>query len=69
MNDQSYFSVEEVAGRFGINVTTVYRLAQSGMLPGFKLGGQWRFSKEMLEAWVADRVTMGQFKREEKKKR
>lgn len=57
MAEKSYLSVEEVAQRFGIDRTTVYRLAQRRVLPGFKIGGQWRFSPEMLEAWVADRVT------------
>ena len=50
--------MEEVAKRFGVNSTTVYRLAQRGALPGFKLGNQWRFSHEMLESWVADKVTI-----------
>ena len=55
---KNYLSVEEVAARFGINSTTVYRLAHSGELPGFKVGGQWRFSQKMLEAWVTDRVAL-----------
>ena len=57
MRAQRYLTVDEVAGRFGVNASTVYRLAQRGQLPAFKVGGQWRFHPEMLEAWVADRVT------------
>jgi len=55
---KSYFSIEEVAQRFSLTASTVYRLAQRGALPGFKIGGQWRFSEEMLEDWVADRMTV-----------
>ena len=55
MPDRSYLTVEGVAKRFGVNVTTVYRLAQQGRLPGFKVGNQWRFSETRLEEWVADR--------------
>jgi len=66
MIEKSYLSVEEVAKRFGINPTTVYRMAQRGKLPAFKIGNQWRFSQEMLESWVADRVTVHRLKREEK---
>ena len=55
---KKYLTVEQVADRFGLNLTTVYRLAQQGALPGFKIGSQWRFSEEMLESWVADRVTI-----------
>ncbi len=62
MPEKTYLTVEEVASRFGIAPTTVYRLAQRGKLPAFKVGGQWRFSPSILEAWVADRMTMGQLK-------
>ena len=67
MIDKSYLSVEEVAKQFGVNATTVYRLAQQGKIPGFKVGGQWRFSLEMLESWVADRVTLERLKAEDQK--
>ena len=62
MNDKKYLSVEEVARQFGIDRTTVYRLAQRNILPGFKVGGQWRFSEEMLETWVSERVQQEGFK-------
>ena len=67
MIEKSYLSVEEVAKRFEVNPTTVYRLAHRGILPGFKVGGQWRFSPEMLEAWIADQVTIERLKKEDQK--
>lgn len=65
MAEKPYLSVEEVAQRFGVNPTTVYRLVQKGSLPGFKVGGQWRFGREMLESWVADQVTVEWLKAED----
>jgi excisionase family DNA binding protein len=50
-----YLTVEQVAHRFSLNVTTVYRLAKRGGIPSFKVGNQWRFSEERLDAWVMDR--------------
>ena len=58
MADKTFLTVEEVADKFGVNPTTVYRLAQRGALPGFKVGHQWRFSLDMLDSWVADQVTV-----------
>ncbi len=66
MGDKEYLTVEEVAGRFGVNPTTVYRLAQRGTLPGFKVGNQWRFSRQMLELWVADQVTVERLRAEDR---
>ena len=56
---KQYLTVEEVARRFGVNATTVYRLVQRGKLPAFKIGNQWRFSERRLEEWVADRERVG----------
>ncbi len=55
-SDKTYLSVEEVAKRFCVNPTTIYRLAQRRVIPGFKIGSQWRFSQEMLDVWVSHRV-------------
>lgn len=63
MTAKAFLNIEEVADHFGVNTTTVYRLAQQGKLPGFKLGGQWRFSPNMLENWVVDQVTIEQLKK------
>lgn len=65
MVEKTYLTIEEVAKQFGINNTTVYRLAQRGALPGFKVGGQWRFSPEMLEDWVTDQVMIEKLKKDE----
>jgi excisionase family DNA binding protein len=59
MTEKPYLSIQDVAKRFGVNPTTVYRLAKQGRLPAFKVGSQWRFSGARLEQWVADRERIG----------
>ena len=59
MSEKPFLTIQEVARRFGVNVTTVYRLAKQGKLPAFKVGNQWRFSEVRLEEWVADRERVG----------
>ncbi len=54
-----YLSVEDVARRFGVNTTTIYRLVKRGKLPGFKVGSQWRFSEYRLDEWVANHERIG----------
>ena len=48
-------TVSEVAGFLRLAESTVYRLAQEGELPGYKIGGRWRFSREQVEALVGIR--------------
>ena len=57
--DKPYLSIQEVAKRFRVNTTTVYRLAKQGRLPAFKVGNQWRFSEDRLKEWIADRERVG----------
>lgn len=46
-------TLEEVAIFLKAGKRTVYRLAQQGCIPAFKLGGTWRFRREELDRWIA----------------
>ncbi len=45
-------TIPEVAALLKIAEKTVYVLAQRGDLPGFKVGGQWRFSRAAINKWI-----------------
>jgi excisionase family DNA binding protein len=42
-----------------IDRITVYRMVESGDLPGIKVGGQWRFSQATVDEWLQARVSKG----------
>jgi excisionase family DNA binding protein len=44
---------KEAAKYLGLHVVTVYRLIKKGKLPCFRVGGQWRFKKDLLDEWIA----------------
>lgn len=46
-------TLEEVARYLRLHPSTVYRLAREGIIPGFKLGSQWRFNRERVDRWMA----------------
>ena len=46
-------TVQEVAEYLNVDPKTVYRLVNRGDLPGFKVGGSWRFQKDDLDDWIA----------------
>ncbi len=46
-------TVKEVAEYLKLNYMTVYKLAQKGRIPASKIGGNWRFKKELLDQWIA----------------
>ena len=45
-------TLKEVATYLKLAEKTAYRLASEGKLPGFKVGGSWRFKREDLDAWI-----------------
>lgn len=47
-------TVREVANYLNVDEKTVYRLAQKGELPGFKVAGTWRFKREDIDRWIED---------------
>lgn len=51
MNDQ-ILTLKEVAAYLKLAEKTTYRLASEGKLPGFKVGGSWRFKEDDLEKWI-----------------
>ena len=45
-------TIKEVANYLGIHAITVYRLIKKTDIPTLKLGGQWRFKKDVLDNWL-----------------
>ena len=40
-----------------VDRSTIYRMAESGRLPGVKVGRQWRFPADQIERWLDQRPT------------
>ncbi|MDE0404396.1 MAG: helix-turn-helix domain-containing protein [Nitrospira sp.] len=47
-----WLTVKEVAEYLKISTDLVYKFAQRGKIPVSKVGNQWRFDREEIDAWV-----------------
>lgn len=45
-------TIREVAEYLRLNEKTTYRYAAEGIIPGFKVGGAWRFRRDEIENWT-----------------
>lgn len=45
-------TIKEVSEFLKLKEKTAYALAARGDIPGFKVGGSWRFRKSELEKWI-----------------
>jgi len=52
-------TIQEVAAYLKIKEKTAYRLVAEGKIPGFKVGGSWRFRRGEIESWI-DEQSNGQ---------
>ena len=49
-------TVKEVADYLKVHSFTVYKLLRNQELPGFRIGTDWRFNKERIDQWMADKT-------------
>ncbi|MCM8775124.1 MAG: helix-turn-helix domain-containing protein [Candidatus Omnitrophica bacterium] len=45
-------TIREVAGYLGLHYLTIYRLIQQRRIPAARLGGRWRFKRDVLDRWI-----------------
>ena len=55
--DTDIMTIREVAGYLKLTEKTAYRLAADGKIPGFKVGGAWRFRRSEIDKWIEQQST------------
>jgi len=46
-------TIEELAKYLRLHKSTVYRMVRDAQIPASKIGNQWRFRKDVIDAWLA----------------
>jgi len=49
-------TTEQMLKYLRVNQRTIYRLIKAGTIPVIRVGGQWRFSKREVDAWLTGRA-------------
>jgi two-component system, cell cycle sensor histidine kinase and response regulator CckA len=52
---EGFLTTEEVLEYLQVNLRTVYRLIKSNAIPAVRVGRQWRFKKQDIDAWLEGR--------------
>ena len=50
----SVMTVRELANYLRMKPVTIYKHAQKGKIPAFKVGASWRFKKKTIDGWIAE---------------
>lgn len=49
---ENILTIRQVAELLKINEKTIYKLVADAKIPGFKVGGSWRFDREVIASWI-----------------
>ena len=47
-----WLTLEQIAEYLQMSTSSIYKMAQKGKIPAYKVGRQWRFRKEEIDAWI-----------------
>jgi len=53
---EKLLTVKDVAEYLQLDEHTIYRMARKKEIPAFKVAGQWRFKKELIEKWLEEKM-------------
>jgi len=56
---EEILTLKEVAQYLKLAEKTAYKLAAEGKLPGFKVGGSWRFKAIDIDQWIEEKKNKG----------
>ncbi len=54
MENADIFTIKELSDYLKLAEKTAYRLTSEGKIPGFKVGGSWRFRKSEIDRWIRE---------------
>ncbi len=54
MENRDIFTIKELSDYLKLAEKTAYRLTSEGKIPGFKVGGSWRFRKSEIDRWIRE---------------
>ena len=52
LNMDKWLTLEQIAEYLQMSTSSIYKMAQAGKIPAYKVGRQWRFKREEIDRWV-----------------
>jgi excisionase family DNA binding protein len=54
-SDREFLTAREVGDLLRVHPTTIYKLIRAGKIPSFRISGDWRFRKDVILRWMAEK--------------
>jgi excisionase family DNA binding protein len=59
-DDREVLTVKEVCDLLRVHPATLYKLAREGKIPSFRIVSEWRFRKDAVLLWMAEKSAHAQ---------
>jgi excisionase family DNA binding protein len=53
--DHEVLTVKEICDLLQVPPATVYKMVRQGKIPSFRIGSEWRFRKDAILRWMAEK--------------
>ena len=50
-----WLTLEQIAEYLQMSNSSIYKMAQMGKIPAYKVGRQWRFRRKEIDRWIKKR--------------
>lgn len=57
MTNKEFYTAQDLADKFGVNIMTIYRYIKSGRLIAHKIGKEFRIPKDEFELFLKNTIT------------
>jgi excisionase family DNA binding protein len=57
--DHEVLTVKEICDLLQVHPSTVYKLVRQRKIPSFRIGSDWRFRRDVIMRWMAERSMDG----------
>ena len=54
--EDEILTVKELSALLRAHPSTIYKLSRRGQIPGFRVGGDWRFRKDDIVRWMTEKA-------------
>jgi excisionase family DNA binding protein len=55
--DHELLTIKEICDLLQVHQSTIYKMVRQGKIPSFRVGSDWRFRKDLIERWMAEKST------------
>lgn len=57
MKNKEFYTAQDLADKFGVNIMTIYRYIKAGKLKAFKFGKEFRINSKDFESFLTNHKT------------